>query len=93
MSLLSNKLKSELEEKEREIESLKRKKCFFIHGYGALSQCIDYQNTIIAILEKCGLSEIKIPRNCYLNKDKELRVSDDLMTDTIDIKVIKGGDK
>lgn len=61
-------------EQEKEIEKIKEENNFLKRGYRAMSFCLDYNTTIISILQKLGLKEIEIDMKDYLKEEHELEV-------------------
>lgn len=55
---------------EKEIEAIKRQNEFFSRGWRAMTQVLDYQRAIVAILRSLGLEEIEI-EDCLLYRSNE----------------------
>ena len=59
---------------QQEMRKLKEENDFFRKGYRALSQCLDYQNAIVAILKTQNIKEIEINNNLLYTVQDEIEV-------------------
>lgn len=59
---------------EKEIEDIKRRNEFLSKGWRAMTQVLDYQRAIVAILRSLGLEEIEIEDSLLYGNNEEIQV-------------------
>lgn len=80
--------KKQEKKQEKEIEDLKRVNNFLSKGWRAMTIVLDYQRTIVAILETLGLSEIEIEDCLMYGTNNEIQVNRTI-NHTTKIRVVK----
>ena len=73
---------------EKEIEAIKRQNEFLSKGWRAMTQVLDYQRAIVAILRTLGKEEIEIEDCLLYGNNEEIQVQR-TMYHTTKIRIIK----
>lgn len=85
--------KSKYEAQQRQYKCLEEQNKFFMAGLKAMDTCLEYNGTIIAILEQVGLQEIEVPKvDCLKNIGKTLAVNINPINEAIKIKIVTDKD-
>lgn len=67
-------LKIITKKQQEEIKKIKQENEFISKGWRAMNRVLNYQSTIIAILETLGISEIEIENKLLWLNEKEIEV-------------------
>ena len=73
---------------EKEIEAIKRQNKFLSKGWRAMTQVLDYQRAIVAILRTLGKEEIELEDCLLYGNNEEIQVQR-TMYHTTKIRIIK----
>ena len=73
---------------EQKIEDIKRQNEFFSRGWRAMTQVLDYQRAIVAILRTLGKEEIEIEDCLLYGNNEEIQVQRTIYH-TTKIRIIK----